>query len=576
MRITGYFFSLVTTLFCIFLVCEFGLKLYMPETYRGYLVEENKDQIKWAIGPYEPSQPIEGFNTPIELNKPDNTIRIISAGASATEGWLSAKAVFKKYGQKMEPESISSYSRVVEFDLNQISDSSSKKVEVINLGIAAYNVTDVIRMLKDSMKLSPDLFLIHISLNETWTAERYNWSGRLNTAIPYLFTELGYQVFTDTRAKWRTLAPKTASFSPVALGRGRTKPIVPEPPGRAEGLEEKLTNYNKQLELLGNFLNSANIPVLFLVPTQNLYDFQPFGSMAKTGSSAQELEDLNNLLIAALAKPGLAAKQDYLNILELDDGVAEAHFQLGRIHSEEGSIETARKHLWMANDRDLILKRPPSIFHEATRSFIDQHEFPSLDVMKFFESLSLNGLVGNNLLYDDVHPDRRSQFELGTRIAESIIDLNLLPSENYIGDLQSLPTFEDYNKWTGYNNESNGRTSYLRGAHNFYAFNRYASRMRWDPRPENFLAPVIDYLDVANRYAPSDQSHLLSAQLNLFLGQRENTRRAIKAMGCGASTDRSAQVYSVMNRAGKRIFGKANPELLSELQQILVSEGCKQ
>jgi len=143
----------------------------MPETYRGYLVEENKDQIKWAIGPYEPSQPIEGFNTPIELKKPGNTIRIISVGASATEGWLSAKAVFKKYGQKMEPESISSYSRVVEFDLNQISDSSSKKVEVINLGIAAYNVTDVIRMLKDSIKLSPDLFLIHISLNETWTSE---------------------------------------------------------------------------------------------------------------------------------------------------------------------------------------------------------------------------------------------------------------------------------------------------------------------------------------------------------------------------------------------------------------------
>ena len=574
MKIVVYICSLVVTIACIALIGEYGLEWFLPEAYRGYLVEESGENVKWSMGPFEPSQPAVGFNTPVNLKKPDDTIRIVSLGASGTEGWLTAIVVFNKYGQKWESKSLSSYSRVIEFSMNEISDSSSKKIEVINLGVAAYNITDVIRMLKDSLKLDPDLFLIQIGGNETWTAERLMWASHINDDIPYLYSELAYEVFTAIQADWKTLATGGNAFNPMALFQSGPRPIVLEPPKRAEGLEERLKNYRSGLERLGEYLERNRVPVLFLMPSQNLSDYQPFGSMAKVGTSEKKLVELNKLLVAALGERNLDSKVKYLEILKLDDGIAEANFQLGKIYLAEKDTDTARVHFWKANDRDLVLKRLPSTFHDISRNFLEENSFPFIDTMKFYESKSSSGVVGYNWLDDDVHPKREAQFDLGNKIVELIINSNLLQSKQYSGELIKLPIFDDYNIWTGFDEESLGTISFLKAAHNFLAFGRYRQRLRWDPKPDQFLEPILDQLDVANNYAPSDQSLYFSAVLNLLLGRQQDIEKTIEKMNCNSSVERSAHVHSTMIQAFRQIVGNNKPQLKTELQRVLVLMGC--
>jgi len=576
LKIVVYFCSLLVTIFGIALVCEFGLEQLLPDTYRGYLVEENGENVKWALGPFEPSQPASGFNSPIKLEKPDDTIRVISLGDSGTEGWLTAKTVFNKYNQKWEPKSLSSYSRAIEFSMNAISDSSSKTVEVINLGIAAYNITDVIRMLKDSLKLDPDLFLIQIGGNETWTGERSKWPSFLDDDIPYLYSEISYEILSEVKAGWATLDTGSDAFNPLALFNSRPQPIVLEPPGRAAGIEPRLKNYRSELERLGAFLERKEITVLFLIPSQNISDYLPFGSMAKSETSDKKLETLNQLLIAALAEPGSDSKEKYLEILSIDDGIAEANFQLGKIYLLEKKTNKAREHFWKANDRDLILKRLPSAFHDISRNFVKKNAFPFLDVMKFYESKGSSGVVGYNFLDDDVHPNREAQLDLANEIVRIIINSNLLQSTNYYGDLNKLPTFDHYNDWTGFDQESVGSISYLKAAHNYSTFGRYRQRLRWDPKPDQLLAPVIDNLDIANNYAPSDESLYFSAILNLFIGRQENVEITIGKMNCNSSVERSAQVHSKMINAFWQILGNNKSHLNQDLRRMLASKGCNQ
>ncbi len=574
-----YFCSLVATILLIVAAVELSLEQFLPDNYRGYLIEgedaENAKQVKWAIGPYEPAHESPLFNEPVTVDKPEGTLRIVSLGASATAGWLSAKAVFSKYGQEWNSASLSSYSRALEFSLNDIAAPASDRIEVINLGVAAFNVTDVIRMLKDSMRLKPDMLMIYVGQNEAWTSERSRLPDVPGVDAPYFYSELGYDVFSDTRAMWQSLTPESAALSPVVLSKARQAvPIVVEPAGRSAGLEQRLAAYKEELQRLRTFLLENEVPVLFVIPTQNVAGFEPFGSMARPGTTKEELKQLNDLLLEALAATGADAKDKLLKVQALDDGIAEANFQLAQIYVQENEIEKARALFWKANDRDMFLKRAPRMFHDATREFVAENNFPNIDAFHILESNSATGVVGNNIMFDDVHPHRAAQFMLAEAIANEMVQRDMLAGKNFQADLSAFPVLGDYNVAVGFDNSSAAKLDYLTGAHNFFIFGRYLERMRWDPLPERFLQPVLDSLDAANRQDPMDNSLYLAAGLNYFLERNEEFAALVDEMNCSASAERAAEVSNKMGLVGRRLFSRAKRKLGQEMLQALADKGC--
>lgn len=574
-KLAAYLFSILVTLVGIALLTELGLRQFFPDKYHGYLVEVDGNQVTWRLNPFEPSKPATSFRTPVPVSKPDNVLRVLSLGTSATEGWLSAEVVFNTYGQRWTAKSESSYSRVMEFSINAIAEPSSVRVEVINLGVAAYNMADVGRMLRSSMKLDPDLVVIQLGGNETWTGERQRWSSYIDPDLPYLYSEISYEVYTEIKAGWRTLSTGGSAFNPMALFATGSSPIVVEPAGRDVGLEKRLADYRNELDRLGNFLRRNQIPVLFLLPSQNIGDFEPFGSIARTGIDENQLAELNRLLIEALAKPGSSAKPIYRKVLQIDDGIAEANFQLGKIYLNEQDIDKAREYFWKANDRDLVLKRIPSAFHAISKDFLAHYNFPFLDEMAFYESISETGIVGFNWLGDDVHPNRSGQFQLGQKIVEIIVKQDMLPSAKYAGNIENLPTLQQYNAWTGFDEEEAGIISFLEAAHNYLAFGRYRQRIKWHPDPDSFLAPIIEKVAIANTLGPSDQSLFFGAALNLYTGNLDAAESAIASLQCHQSAERSSAAHKTMVQTYRQITSNTRPQLEETLKRILTNQGCK-
>ena len=296
--------------------------------------------------------------------------------------------------------------------------------------------------------------------------------------------------------------------------------------------------------------------------------------MAKAGTSPEQIEELNAMLIAALADTDATAKDRYLEILSIDDGIAEANFQLGKIYLAENNIDKAREYFWKANDRDLVLKRPPSVFHEATRDFAAANGFPIIDVTGLFEERSESGLVGYSFLDDEVHPNRPSQFLLGTEVAKLIVDNGLLPETDFSADLEKMPDFDGYNTYTGFNDEALGTISYLKAAHNYLSFGHYRVRAQWDPRPEVFLDPILNNLAIAIDKADLDSARYLSFILNMLLDRQEAAIDMLKTLDCAASPERADQVNIAILQDYRRAVGPGSPSLRESIVNMLNEKGC--
>ena len=576
MKLVRYLVALAVVISGIAIAVELGLRAFMPDSYRGYLVDLGDDQVTWRLGPYEPSQPASGYNTPVSLIKPANTLRIVALGTSSTEGWLTAETVYKKYGRTSPTNRISSYSTAFEFILNDMASVGSKQVEVINLGIAAYNVSDVIRMVKDAQRLDPDFMLIQIGGNETWTAERSKWASYISEDLPYLQTELAYEVFTEVRGGWSTLSRGGDAFNPMALFSTKAEPVVAEPPGRAVGLEQRLATYRTELDRLGTYLRGQDVPFLLQVPATNLADYQPFGSMAKPDTDPEQIAELNRLLIAALEDRTPGAKAKYEEIIALDDGIAEANYQLGRILLNENRPEEARKLFWKAVDRDLVLKRLPGTFKEVSLEFLTRNDFLFVDELSVLEVGTDTGVLGYNRLDDDVHPDIEGQFILATEFARIVLEQGFLPADAYSADPDRDPTYEDYLTHLGYNDTAAGEIAYLKAAHNYLTFGRFRQRLRWDPRPDVLLQFIVDELAIANAKTPDDASRYLGTVLNLYLGRTDEAAELVAALDCRSSAEQARRTDRALVDTSRRALGGLSDAYRARLNDVLTAEGCRQ
>ncbi len=574
MKILRYLGALLTAVIGVAALIELLTGQLLPDSYRGYLIDKGNGTVTWSRGPFSPAEPSSGFNDPVPAKKPANTLRILTLGDSITEGWLTAQVVFERYGQQWDPGMISSFSRALEFNINEIADAGSDAVEVINLGVAAYNVTDIMRMTKQAMVLQPDLLIIQIGGNETWTTPRSNYASYLSDDIPYFEAEAAYEVLAGIQAKWSTLSGLENAFNPLALFGARVLPIKPEPPGRDEGLQTRLDHYNDNLEALGNFLKANNVPVLFIITPTNLAGFRPFGSMAKAGSSEAQIETLNTMLLDALADSGESAKQKYIEILALDDGIAEANWQLGQIYLDEGNIDKAREHLWKANDRDFVLKRAPFMFHEATREYARDNNFALLDFWSLVEQNSPRGLIDYAVYDDEVHPNRSQQFAIGAELARVIATDQLLPTESFSGDPTTMPAFADYDEWTGFDANADGTIALLRAVHNYLSFGRYRTRLAWDPRPERFLLPVQDDLNIAMEKTDIEYAGYFSLIIDMLLGKEAAADAIISSFNCSESPERGKRVANGVMQVYKGAVGYGREDLRKAISAKLAEEGC--
>ena len=144
-----------------------------------------------------------------------------------------------------------------------------------------------------------------------------------------------------------------------------------------QGVQE---HFKANLQRLMHIAKEKSVPLLFLQPPVNLKDCPPFKS----------------------------------------DGPAAKFYNLGQQHLAKASYRNAETYLWKALEEDLCpLRLLPSMAQDLKRICADQ-DVPHMDLHRLLGSECPQGLLGNEILVDHVHPSIRGHQIIGNSLLDHL------------------------------------------------------------------------------------------------------------------------------------------------------------
>lgn len=324
-----------------------------------------------------PPTPIpDGF----ESEKDSNTFRIFVLGESSAAGWpYIPNASFSRHLQ-----------RRLKLDYPE------KNIEVVNLGVSAISTYMIRDILPSVLDHNPDAILIYTGHNEYYgtlgAASSQSMGGssfftKLNLSMKEIRI---YQLVKNTLSWIAGLISSDEGKS--ADGQNETlmtrmagDNLIPlDSDLYHEGIEQFRSNLNDIFQECSD----AGVPVLIGTLTSNIRDLSPFDRIVKSSSEAVKT------------------------------------FQAAMAQGTEGK----RKLFLKARDLDEIRFRAPSAFNDIIRELATQYKTVVVDIEALFVQQSPDGLEGDNLFVDHLHPNIEGYRLIGDAFYSKLKSDRLLPA----------------------------------------------------------------------------------------------------------------------------------------------------
>jgi len=455
-----------------------------------------------------------------ETNKRADTYRVMCLGGSTTAGFpYTVNATF--------PFQIKARLRKRWPDRN---------IEVINVGISAVNSYTVLDLLPEVIEQKPDIIIVYMGHNEFYGAfgvGSTQYAG-MNRNLVLLYLKLnklrGFQVlqkaFQALRGSESTIPPKMSATLMEAMVR------EPSAHNSSQYVEIAGNNFKQNLEDMLDVAHSAGVPVLVSTLVSNLKDHSPFVSaFSETTSPAdqkkwQELfQKARDLQVSDRHDESVAA----FNQLETIDAFpAKLFFFRARSFEKLGRTQLAYSDYVKARDLDQLKFRAPGVFNEIIKDVAMQKDVPVVDMEAVFRAASLDGIPGNKLFHEHLHPKFIGQQLMAETFFEAITNQTQAGSplnKSKGGPLLSKKNIQDI--IARYDQENGGITLLDL---EFGSFINFLLTRRW-PFPEKEVS-VNDYQplgstftrDLANSYflkkIPWDEAHIKMAEYYIKQGDR--------------------------------------------------------
>jgi len=351
---------------------------------------------------------LEWFNPQeFRARKERSTFRIVTLGGSTT------------YGRPYRNET--SFSTWLEKILNSWSKSGTG-YEVINAGGISYASYRVAIVLQEILEFDPDLVVIYTGHNEFLEARTYGdflerpsllFRGQdlVRRLAVYRLLNRGYRrlrtgqdretITGDRGSAARLLPPEVETLLDQSAGLDYYRRDTTF----ARGVFEHFRfNVAKMIGLC----RRAGVPVVFCLPVDNIKDFSPFKSVSRADLSSDERLRLTRMIAtgSSLVSDGRVTEglETLQKVVALDPLYAEAHFYLGRAYLAAGDISAARKAFLAARELDVCPLRAQEPIHSILRQETAGAGVDLIDLPALFRSRSANGIIGNEMLVDHIHP----------------------------------------------------------------------------------------------------------------------------------------------------------------------------
>jgi tetratricopeptide (TPR) repeat protein len=312
--------------------------------------------------------------------KAPNSFRIFVLGGSSAAGYPYLP--------------IGSFSRFLQRRLQLLYPES--KIEVVNLAMTAINSYSLRDMMPGVIEQKPDLILIYAGHNEYYGAlgegsvESFGSNTALVNTILYLNRFKTIELFRNT------INSITKLFAGVAKDNSGTlmSRIVKNQyiPYGEETYKDGLIQFDENMHDILEMAKEHNVPVILGTLACNLKDQPPFIS------------------IKSKDKPG-----------------AKEIFQQAKTNLANGNYSEAKKLFIEAKDEDCLRFRASEDLNTLIKKLCVEYKYPVVKIDSAFNAASPEGIVGDNLMTDHLHPTIAGYELIGKLYYDEMKKSNLLP-----------------------------------------------------------------------------------------------------------------------------------------------------
>ena len=319
--------------------------------------------------------------------KPLNGYRIFVLGESSAEGF--------PFGNN------ASFPNILERALSHA--FPQKRIEVINIALAAINSYTLLDLVDEVFKQSPDAILIYTGHNEyygalgvgsvqslgnmRWLITTYlkfqsvkiflllrDWIGWTKIQLSHLFYK-GSEVDPSATLMERIVAEQTIPFGSPMYEAGKKQ-------------------FQENMDAILQQAARNRVPVVLSELVSNVRDQEPF--------------------ISVETPEGFSAKSYYL---------------LARQCEVNGEYEKAKQNYFKAKDYDALRFRASEDFNSIIRDMAKKYSLPLVPTISYFEKESPTGIIGNSLILEHLHPNIDGYFLLAKAFYETMQNNRLISTE---------------------------------------------------------------------------------------------------------------------------------------------------
>jgi tetratricopeptide (TPR) repeat protein len=327
-------------------------------------------------------------NDAFDIVKRENAFRIFVMGGSSAQGFP-----FSPNG---------TFSRYIRDRLELI--YPDKYIEVINLGITATNSYTIRDLLPEVLEQKPDIILIYAGHNEYYGAFGFGSTeniGNSRELVNFLFWLNNFKSVELIRNGITAVLTLFSSDAEQETHRGGTlmARIVKEQliPFNSESFNVGIEQFEGNFEDILQMTKEAGVPILIGSLVSNLKDQKPFISVGK---------DSNDYADSVYSKA--------LNQLTL------------------GNTTLADSLFRQAKDLDALRFRAPEKINEIIKKLAEKFNCGYINVDSIFNSNSPDGIVGNNLIVDHLHPSLSGYLLMGKIYFEEMERGGFLPDDDIL------------------------------------------------------------------------------------------------------------------------------------------------
>ena len=324
-------------------------------------------------------------------DKPENLFRVFVMGSSIVAGWPYPTHV--------------AFSRILE---QRLTDAlPDKEVEVINLGVFAFSSYSLLDMMDEVLEQEPDVILMYAGHNEfygglgaasTATLGHTRWIVNLNLWLQKFKT---VQAIKETvySVRKRFAEEKTGSSEPpetlMAQVVGNKAILFGD-----EVYERGRGQFEGNLNDIFEKANKAGVPIVIGDLVSNLRDTKPFVSIDVEGSES-----------------------------------ADQAFVEARILEAQGSFTEAKKNYARSKDLDALRFRAAEEFDNIIRDAALVNDIAVVSMRRYFDEASPNGIPGDNLFLEHLHPTAEGQFLMSEVFFDGMLEQGVIEKEWLAKDL---------------------------------------------------------------------------------------------------------------------------------------------